>query len=363
MPNRLEDLEVHEVSLVDSPAVPDARYLVTKRRTKRHTISSPDAPMNTEELLRKAAMVTSDLASGGLLNPQQADRFIDMALEATTLSKEARIERMSAPKREIEKIGFQSRIMQAATEATDPGTESKPSTDKVELSTVEGVAIVPVSYSTLEDNIERGRFADHIIELITARAGVDLEEQWVQGDTASGDAWLAQNDGVLKMITSHTAAQTGADLTEHEDVLRAADAAVKRLPGKHLRDKRAWRLYVHPDLEFQLRQQLAERSTGAGDRYLLDDAPVLVRGIPVTPLPAMPTRSEDPDGDATPQTVSDLVLVHPKNVVIGVQRRIQVETDRKPRERVVDYVVSVRSDIEFEEEDAVAATTSVSIAA
>jgi HK97 family phage major capsid protein len=320
---------------------------------------------DTKVLLRKATMVASDLATGGLLNPAQADRFIDMMMEDVVLSKEARIEKMKSPKALIEKIGFQSRIMVPATEATDPGAagESNPTTSKVELSTVEGLAIVPVSYNTLEDNIERDRLSDHIVRLIAARAGVDIEEQWVAGDTGSGDSWLAQNDGLLAKISSHSAAQTGSDLAEHEDVVRAADAAFRLLPGKYLRNKRQWRYYVHPDLEFQLRQALAERSTNAGDKYLLDDAPVLVRGIPVVALPAMPTRTEDPDGDSTDQTVSDVVLVHPANVVIGIQRQIQVESERKIRERIVEYMVSIRSDMELEEEDAVAVTTSVSHAA
>lgn len=306
----------------------------------------------TEELLRKAAMVTSDIASAGQLNPTQANKFIDMLIDPTVLSKEARLERMSANKEEFNKIGFNSRIMQAATEATDPGNTDKPSTAKVELSTVEGIAVVGISYSTFEDNIERGALADHIVRLMAERAGLDLEEQWVNGDTASGDSFLAQNDGILKQVTSHTS--TVADMTTPTDLVEACDKALRSLPKKYLRNKREWRYYVHADAELQLRQALSERSTGAGDRYLLDDAPVLVRGIPVVSLPVLPEIADIDGGGAGTAAGSKVLLVHPKNVVIGVQRAISIESDRLIRQRVVEYVATVRSDVTFEEEDAVA---------
>lgn len=296
--------------------------------------------------------MTSDLSSnGGLLTPAQANAFLDMAMTDTVLMNEARFERMNSPKQRIEKIGFSSRIMGPAVEATDPGTDSDPDTDMVELSTVEGIAVVKISYSSLEDNIERGRLADRIVRLIAQRAGVDLEEQFVNGDTASGDSWLAQNDGFLKLATSHVVAHT--DLTSASDVIEVMDKARAALPKKYLRNKREWRLYVHEDVEYQLRTALSERATAGGDRFLLDDAPVVIRGIPVVALPAIA------EYDDSGTTRSDALLIHPQNAVIGIQRHIQVESDRKIRARVVEYVCSVRSDVEYEEEDAVVKVTGI----
>lgn len=293
-------------------------------------------------------MIVSDLTSGGLLNPAQANRFIDLMIEDTVVSREARLERMNSPKQWFEKIGFNDRIMQPAEEATDPGSESTPATDKVELSTEEGIAIVKVSYSTLEDNIERGALADHLVRLMAERAGLDLEEQRLQGDTGSGDAWLAQNAGLFELATSHALDESGAN--DAEDVIEAADRAFLNLPKKYLRSKREWRYYVHEDIDYQLRQALSERATNAGDRFLLDDAPILVRGIPVTPVPMMPITTAAGSGQ---NAVSPVLLVHPKNIVIGVQRQISIESDRLIRERAVEYVATIRSDVEFEEEDAV----------
>lgn len=347
MPNRLEDLEVTEVSLVDQPAVPDARYLVTKRKG-----STPE-DMNSKDYLKKAAMVSADLASnGGLLNPQQANRFIDMMIEDTVLSREARVERLNAPKAKLEKIGFENRITGPAVEATDPGHTDSPDTDMVELNTVEDIAIVGLSYNTLEDNLERGQLADNIAARIAERVGLDMEETWVRGDESLATSdWQDSNNGVLALTTSHVTAHTS--MTDATDVAEAFDLAYTSLPGKYRRNRRALRFYVHEDAEYQFRKQLAERSTAAGDRFLLEDTPVLLRGVPVVPLPVLPVY-DDAGTDR-----SDALLVNPQNVVIGVQRAISLETDRLIRKRVQEFVATIRSDVQFEEEDAVAKVTGI----
>lgn len=316
--------------------------------------------MDTKELLRKAAMVLSDIASAGTLNPDQANAFIDMLQEATTLTAEARVEKMSAPKQNFNKLGFNSRIMYPAGEAADPGAgaESKPAASQVQLSTVEGIAIVKVGYSVFEDNVERAALADHIVRLIAERAGVDLEERYINGDSASGDAWLALDDGVMKLATSHVADMAGAST----DVIASCDAAYKTLPKKYLRNKREWRFYTTPDMEFQMRQALSERATAAGDNFLLTDTPVLLRGIPVVSLPLLADKVDVDSVTAGNQPGADILLVHPKNVVIGVQRSISIENQRLIRERTVEYVATIRSDVEFEEEDAVAKAINVKYA-
>lgn len=231
--------------------------------------------------------------------------------------------------------------------ATDPGTEAAPDREMVELSTEEGIAIVPVSYSSLEDNIELNALADRLIQKIAERAGVDLEEQHVMGDESaapSGDDWLDQNDGVLR-LAGHTI--DGATLPDRSDVVEAFDAAYRQMPKKYMRVKREFRFYVSEDAEYNLRTTLAERATGAGDRFLTDDAPILLRGVPVVALPALAEREVEAGVDG-----ADGLLIHPQNVVIGIQRRITIEQDRKPRARVVDFVVTARSDVELEQPDA-----------
>ena len=109
--------------------------------------------------------------------------------------------------------------------------------------------------------------------------------------------------------------------------------------------------YVHEDAEYNLRTTPAERATGAGDRFLTDDAPILLRGVPVVAPPALA------EADGVGNMTASGLLTHPSNVVLGIQRAIQIESDRLIRKRIVEYVCTIRSDFQFEGEDAVVKVT------
>jgi hypothetical protein len=69
-------------------------------------------------------------------------------------------------------------------------------------------------------------------------------------------------------------------------------------------------------------------------------------------LPALAEYDLDGGGAGTAMG-SDALLIHPKNVVIGIQRQISIEPDRNPRARTIAYVVSVRADVELQDADGV----------
>jgi HK97 family phage major capsid protein len=300
-------------------------------------------PKGNDELLEKA-FATDDLhggSKGGLLNPEQANAFIDMLIENSVIWTDARVERMAAPQKKIEKLGFASRIMMAAEEGTDPESTSKPTTGIVTLSTVEAIACVDVTYSALEDNIERERLLNNLMGKIAARAVLDLEELGIKGDTGNmGDDYLALLDGWFTQSTTHVVNCSAADTC-----IEVLSALYKEMPKKYVRIKSQLRYYVTEDFEQSFREELAGRETGAGDRYLLEDAPVKYAGIPVVSVPTM--------------TAHSAMLVHPDNLIVGIQRDINVETERKPRKRVIEVTLTCRVDAKFEEEDAVVTTITI----
>ncbi|MBL2411293.1 phage major capsid protein, partial [Klebsiella pneumoniae] len=53
-------------------------------------------------------------------------------------------------------------------------------------------------------------------------------------------------------------------------------------------------------------------------------------------------------------TVSDILLTHPKNIVVGMSRNIRIEVDKDIRARKFIIVLTAKVDAKFEEEDAVA---------
>ena len=95
-------------------------------------------------LLRKADLAIADLSTnGGVLNPEQGAAFIRVLIKQPTLIRVCRVVEMTAPIRKINKIGFGSRILRAATSATaltasgSNGTaldgRAKPTTSQIQL--------------------------------------------------------------------------------------------------------------------------------------------------------------------------------------------------------------------------------------
>lgn len=295
---------------------------------------------SNRSIVEKADIAVADLiTNGGYLNPIQANTFIRMLIEQPTVLNEIRVVPMNAPTMEINKIGFANRIMRkapASGQALAAGDRSKPTTDKVELATKEIIAEVHIPYDVLEDNIERGSLESTIMSLISERAALDLEELLLLGDTGSGDDYLALMDGILKQATSHVVDHTGAPVPVNKTVFKQM---LKAMPNKYLRNRTAMRHFVSPHAEIEYADSLTSRETPLGDRKVTGWMPNYAYGIPVKPVALMPNAKG--------------IFTYPKNLIMGVQRQIMIETDRDIRARVLVVVLTLRLDMKFEEEDAV----------
>ncbi|HHV62114.1 MAG TPA: phage major capsid protein [Firmicutes bacterium] len=312
--------------------------------------------MDNKELLQKADMVLADLSAGGLLQPEQANKFIDMVIDTPTIFKNARMERLAAHKRVIDKIGFDRRILRPAVENTPlaEADRSKPTTGKVEIDTKELIAEVRLGYQVLEDNIEGRNLEDHIMKLIADRVALDLEELIIQGDTSSTDPYLKVMDGLLKRITSHVVDAQKAAISK-----ALWKELFKAVPTKYIRNKKEWGFFTSHNVEVDWRDYLADRATGAGDRFLLEDVPAVAYGVPVYGCAMMP---EAQDTATPPNTLTSAIFTHPQNIIIGFHREISVETDKDITARQFIIVVTCRVGLALEEEDATAKMINIKVA-
>lgn len=311
--------------------------------------------MTNQDLIKKADLAVSDLTSdGGLLNPEQTDAFIRKLLVQPTILASCRTVRMNSPQRKINKIGFGSRILKPAVSHTplSSGDRSKPTTEQVTLSTKEVIAEVQLPYDVIEDNIERGGIEENVaagpdggtqfggglkdtlMSLIAERVAVDLEELAIQGDTLSGDAYLALVDGFLKLATAHTVDQGNATVDR-----AMFKAGLQAMPDQYLRNLAALRHYLATDKVIDYRDSLAARETILGDSQIQNVNGVNGFGVPVEMVSLMPGAKG--------------LFTNPQNLIFGVQRRINMEVDKDIRSRAYIIVVTARVDFAIEETDAV----------
>jgi len=112
--------------------------------------------LTIDEILEKA-FTTADLASGGLLLPDQAAKFIQGVIDKSIILNECRRVPMKADKRQIDKISYTSDILQIPNAVgVIPSATSKPVTTKVTLSAEEVIVAIDLGYDAIEDSIEGG---------------------------------------------------------------------------------------------------------------------------------------------------------------------------------------------------------------
>lgn len=314
---------------------------------------------SNQNLIQKADLALSDLVSnGGLLLPEQTDRFLQTLIESPTILNAARVVTMAGPQKKINKIGFGSRILRKATSATaladnSPATSRvKPDLGQITLNTKEVIAEIHLPYDVLEDNIEGGSISaamgssagglqDTLVSLLGARAALDLEELAILGDTTNkSDDYLALVDGFLTLADGHVVNASGATLTK--DVFKAA---IKAMPDKYLRVRSDLNFFVSVDNETEYRDTVANRVTGLGDAALVTASALSAFGSQIVAAPLMPNTHG--------------IFTNPNNLIFGIQRRVNIEYDKDIRARKFIVVLTARVDFQIEETDAVVTITNL----
>lgn len=114
--------------------------------------------MDNNTIIRKAAISTDTLASG-LLNPEQARKFIQQTFDATNLGGLVRHEMRTAKTGEIDKIGIASRIVRKKTENTDDGYRADVKTSQIEYATTAIRLPWEITEETQDNRRQRGNYA------------------------------------------------------------------------------------------------------------------------------------------------------------------------------------------------------------
>lgn len=240
-------------------------------------------------IVNKAASTieTSSLTSG-LLNPEQARKFIQQTFEATNLGPLVRHEMRTAKSGEIDKIGIASRILRKKVENTDDGYRAGVKTSQIEYSTTAVRLPWEITEETLRENIEGQNLEKIITDLMTTQLGVDLEDLYLNGDEetaaeAEDYDFLKINDGWIKQIKNGGHVYDATAETEMN--LDLFYKMVAQIPNKYNNGKLRWLMSPRRAQEWEL--FLLNKVIGAGGAVPdnLYTAPVKIKAVECPSIP------------------------------------------------------------------------------
>ncbi len=307
-------------------------------------------PISNRQVIQNAA-ITTGTVSYGLLNPEQARKFIQQTFEATTLRPLIRHEIRTAKTGEVDKIGIASRLLRAKVENTDDGYRANPKFDRIQYATTAVRIPWEITEETLRENIEGQSFEGIVTNLMTTQMGVDLEDLDLNGDTATASSaedydFLKINDGWIKQISN------GGHVVDRSSVNGGAMSldvfydAVKALPNKYNNGKLRWIMSPHryQDWIYTLLNSAVSNGGIITDKRIEDPA-----AIPVVQCAGMPDDK--------------ILLTDPKNLIEIATYGVQIRKTTEGKEAIMQdkrfYVVHFDFDPIIEELDATAIITNL----
>lgn len=162
---------------------------------------TPDEIMNRLEAAIKG-ITTQTIVGDTVLEPYQFEKYVRVLQKKAEILSRYRLMVMQNPIVDIDRIAFSSRVMGVPpTEGEAKSTSDfvSPSFAQHQLISKRMQGVVSVTDQALRNNPERQKLMDSILTMMAERGGLDIEEQGINGDTGSSDAFLALNDGWIKL--------------------------------------------------------------------------------------------------------------------------------------------------------------------
>lgn len=301
--------------------------------------------------------------NGGLLNADQANKFIDYMWDATVLGQQVRKITMRADTIDIDKIAVGRRIVRLATEAVDDGVNAGATFSKISLTTKKLRLDWELSSESLEDNIEGDDLDDHIARLMATQFGNDVEDLAINGDEDSTDPLLSAFDGYSKILRDNAHTYDAAGKPIDRTVL---NTALKVMPRNYMQRRNELRFFAGTnaiqDYLFSLQQVETglinvEAQAAAGvNQAVRTEGPAGFAignafGLRINEVPLF--REDRQLDDATGNdNHGEFWLTYPQNLLWGVKREVEIFREFKPKKDAIEYTVYTRVGVQVENPDA-----------
>lgn len=303
--------------------------------------------ISNEQLLEVLkAQITTDL--GGLASAQDAEEFIDLAVEQTAILQRIRIETGIRTSMNLDALDLGDPAMIAATETTAPGSDDiiAPTHIRKTLQPIEVISAYDVSFSFLRKNIEGERVNESLNRIFAKRFGKDTVQLIFSGDNSITDT--DRTSKLLKILDGFVQ-QALDDTTVHDYTIDASpNYTTEVFPGmlallpkdyKDQRDQLAF--FCSANVYDGYADEIGARATALGDMVLVGKygEALTYKGIQLLPVWGLD------DGR--------ILLTLRQNLAVGFGQEMTVGRDINYRSRLLEVTITAELDCKFVVGDAV----------
>ena len=283
--------------------------------------------------------------TGGKLPAEAVEDFWKSVIDQQVTLKAITNRSMLAGTGTTDELTVTARSMAAATEGTATTDNDAVAIRRRTITNVEVIWACDITKTFLEDNIERGNAEQTIMNQIALQFGNDIADLGWNGDDDSSTTFLAINDGWITLATADTNVN---DVTSYDSGATASDVLLawrKSMPTK---------FRAIPDLTFfvpynfaeNYADEVASRLTGLGDSVLINGLPALrYFGHRIIADPYLASTT----GMYTPAS----------NLYLAYRRAVTVDSEWKPRTRLIEITLTARNDYEYSSGQAIVLGTGI----
>ncbi len=307
-----------------------------KHYLRTYWIGMPDNEKG--QSIEARALDTGLFATGGALPAEVRDQFIDFVIEQQATLSRIVVIRMNAPQGHTDELRVSTRKIRKATEGVAPTPADSVTTKRRTLNTVETILGEDITMTLLEDNIERAGAEGHIARIIATAFGNDSNDLVWNGLESDSDPFININNGYLFLLqNSQNSDITDEDLSSSPPATgtKAMQRLLQKMPTKFLgrTDHVFWAAVTFAQ---KYAEEVSARETVLGDQVLVQGFPALrYFGIPLVPETHISAA------------VQRLILTPTSNLFWGIQRVLRIDSEFRPRTRLIEYTLTARTDAEY----------------
>jgi len=312
-------------------------------------MSTTDSVRNTrtknEDALEK--FDTTDMA-GGVLPRDLFEEFYQRVQDEANIMEAVRTEDLPRQKMELARIGVGERQRRGANEGTGNAGNASINTSGVQMDVEKGTLSWDLTRESVDDVIDN--VGEIVLDKMARQFAVDTQDLGLNGDEASADNFLNQNDGWLKILDN------SADTNTYDQGSTPIDTqmfheAIQALPNKFKRSDRVDPVFMlNEDQVQQYRFNLTDRSSPIGDAVILGEEDLTPFDYDIIGVAAFPTDSG--------------LFTHPNNLIYGLYDEVEIQvlddTDKvAENDLFARYFMRVRDDFQVEDENAAVRTNNI----